>query len=138
MPTIGGMDGSGLYSLVPVPQAAEQRALVPVSSSLVVDSDWYDDAEPDRFALLWQGFCKLAWFYLCALAFIRCLLLQLVELRQQAGYWRALHERAVRREAKLAADIPRLPGELREVKRPGYGRRVATAPTTPPPNPSAV
>src|SRR5258708_25584212 len=103
MPTIGGMDGSGLYSLVPVPQAAEQRALVPVSSSLVVDSDWYDDAEPDRFALLWQGFCKLAWFYLCALAFIRCLLLQLVALRQQAGYWRTPLDCAVPAVTKLAS-----------------------------------
>src|SRR5258708_27899279 len=138
MPTIGGMDGSGLYSLVPVPQAAEQRALVPVSSSLLVDSDWYDDGGPARFALVWQGFCKLAWFYLCALAFIRCLLLQLVELRQQAGYWRSLHERAVRREAKLAADIQRLQGELRELKRRVYGRRSETASSTQPQNPSAT
>jgi transposase len=132
------MNGRGSYSLVPLPRAAERQALVPISSSLVVDWDLYDDVEPDLLAWLWQGFCKLVWLHLNALAVIRFLRLQLVDLRQQAGYWRAQHQRAVRREEKLAAEMQRLQGELRELKRRVYGRRSETASSNKPQNPWAT
>jgi transposase len=128
------MDGNGFYALVPLPQPSEQQSLVPVSLPLVVDVDACDDAEPDPWVLLWQGFCLLCWLFLIALAVIRRLQLQLVELRQQAGYWRALHQRAVLREGKLAQEIQRLQGELRALKRRVYGRRSETSSSTKPPN----
>ncbi len=80
----------------------------------------------------------LCWLFLLALAVIRRLQLQLVELRQQAGYWRALHQRAVLREAKLAQEIQRLQGELRALKRRVYGRRSETSSSTKPPNSPTV
>lgn len=128
------MDGNGSYPLVPLPQTSEQRSLVPVSFPLVVDADSFDDAEPDPLALLWQWFCKLFWLFLLALVVMRRWRIQLVELRQQAGYWRTLHQRAVRREGKLAEEIQRLQGELRELKRRVYGRRSETSASTRPQN----
>ena len=130
------MDGNGSYPLVPLRQPSEQRALVPVSYRLVVGSDSCDDAEPNLLALLWQGFCKLFWLLVLACVVIRRLRLQLVELRQQSGYWRALHQRAVLREGKLAEEIERLQGELRELKRRVYGRRSETSSSTKPQKPS--
>jgi transposase len=132
------MNGSGSYSLVPLPRVAEQQSLVPISSFFVDVWDLYDDVEPDLLAWLWQGFCKLLWLHLQALAVVRFLRLQLVDLRQQAGYWRAQHQRAVRREEKLAAEIQRLQGELRELKRRVYGRKTETSSSTNPQNPSST
>jgi transposase len=62
--------------------------------------------------LLW-----LAWIAL------RRLRLQLVDLRLQANYWRAQHQRAVRRAAELAEQIGQLRGEIRELKRRLFGRK---------------
>ena len=128
------MDSLGLYPLVPLPQPAEQGSLVPVSLPLVGDWDFCDDPEPDALDLLWQWFCQLAWFFLVALAVIRRLQLQLVELRQQSGYWQAQHRRAVGREEKQAEEIQRLKGELRELKRRVFGQKSETSSTTKPPN----
>jgi transposase len=128
------MDSNGSYSLIPLPQPAEHRALVPVALPLVIDAAACDADESDWLAWLWLRFCKLCWLLLLALVVIRRLRLQLVDLRQQAGYWRALHQRAVLREAKLAAEIQRLQGELRELKRRVYGRRSETAAAAKPQN----
>lgn len=127
------MDGSVFYPLVPLPQSSEQRALVPVVLPLVTDSGCYDDAETDALAWLWQRFCQLFWLFLLALVVIRRLHLQLVEVRQQSRYWQAQHRRAVRREAKQAAEIQRLQGELRALKRRVFGRRSETSSSTQPP-----
>jgi transposase len=132
------MDANGFYPLVPLPRPSEQGSLVPVSFPLVVDSDSFADAEPDPLDLLWQRFWKLFWFFLLALAVIRRLRLQRVELRQQSGYWRARHQQAVLREAKLAEEIQRLQGELRELKRRVFGRRTETASSTKPPSQAAT
>jgi transposase len=132
------MDGNGFYPLVPLPRPSEQRSLVPVSFPLVVDADSFADAEPDPLALLWQRFCQLFGLFLLALVVIRRLHRQLVELRQQSGYWRALHQRAVLREGKLAEENQRLQGELRELKRRVFGRRSETSSSTKPPNQSST
>jgi transposase len=128
------MDGNGFYPLVPVSRPAEQGALVPVSLPLVVDADCCDDAETDALALLWYWLCQLFWLFLHALVVIRRLQLQLVGLRQQSRYWQAQHGRAVRREAKQTAEIQRLQGELRALKRRVFGRRSETSSSTKPPN----
>lgn len=116
------MDANASYPLVPVPP--QQGSLVPVSMALSVDVD------PDILAWLWRRFCKLAVLFFLALAALRRLRLELVELRLQANYWRAQHQRAVQREAELAERIQLLQGEIRELERRLYGRKSETASAT--------
>jgi transposase len=109
------MDGQSSYPLVPV---------IPVVAEIC-------DAVPDEpqvdLAWLWRRFCKLAvWFFL-VLIVIRRLRLQVVDLRQQANYWRAQHQRAVQREAALVEQVQQLQGEIRELKRRLFGRKSETS-----------
>ena len=117
------MDADASYPLVPV----QQRELVV--------AEFCDDAccecQPD-LARLWRRFLKLVALFILAVIAIRRLRRQLVELRCQAHYWRAQHERAVQREAALAAQVQHLQGELRELKRRYYGRKTETSATTSP------
>ena len=87
------MDAKTAFPLVSL--APEHGTLVQVSTALFVAVDSPCDSEPDLFAQLWQCFCKLAWLLWLALVALRRLRRQVVELRQQANYWRAQHQRAV-------------------------------------------
>lgn len=118
-----------LVSLVP-----EQRSLVPVSSTLVLDGR--DHPEPDPFAFLWRCFCKLAVLLVLALLALRRLRLQLIELRLQANYYRSQHQRAVQREAALKEQVDILQGEIRELKRRIFGRKSETSSATKPTSPA--
>jgi transposase len=124
------MDGNAFYPLVAFPP--QQGALAPLASALADDFHAHHDAEPDLLALLWQAFCKLAALFLLALLALRRLRLQLVELRLQANYWRALHQRAVQRETALKEQVQRLQGEIRELERRLYGRKSETSSVTKP------
>jgi transposase len=125
------------YPLVPLPQ---QGALVPVSSAVVVeaeiieaeviDPEGEDDRAAEFLAFLWHCFCQLAMLFWLALLTIRHLQRQLVELRCQANYWRAQHQRAVQRAAALAAQVHDLQAEIREWKRRLFGRKSETASAT--------
>jgi cell division protein FtsB len=126
------MDGAASHHLVSLRR--QQRELVLVSSALVCEAP--DDSEPDFYALLWQCLCILAWLFGRALVAVRRLRLQLIELRLQANYYRAQHQRAVQREADLKEQVRLLQGEIRELKRRLYGRKSETASTTKP-TPSA-
>ena len=88
------MDVDQAYPLVVLPP--EHGALAPVSSTIVVRLGSRHDSEPDLralLALLWRGFGKLAWLFFLALIALRRLRLQLIELRQQANYWKAQHQK---------------------------------------------
>jgi transposase len=127
------MDGNVSYPLVIFPP--EHGAIVPVSSAVVVESDARHDSEPDLraiLALLWQCFCKLAILFFLALVLLRRLRLQLSELRLQANYWRAQHQRAVQREADLKEQLQHLQGEIRELKRRLFGRKSESSSSTKP------
>ena len=125
------------YPLVPLWQ---QGALVPLSSPVVVEAEIIDaevidpEVEDDRaaelLAFLWQCFCQLAVLFWLALLTIRHLQRQLVELRCQANYWRAQHQRAVQRAAALAAQVHDLQAEIREWKRRLFGRKSETTSAT--------
>jgi transposase len=134
------MDGNETYPLVVPP--AEHRALVPITSALVVDLDSHDDSEPDLravLAFLWGRFCNLAVLFFVALALLRRLRLQVIDLRQQANYSRAQHQRAVQREAALKQQVQHLQGEIRELKHRLFGRKTETSSSTKPPaNPNAT
>jgi transposase len=129
------MDGNTSYPLVPL--LPEQGALVPVATALVADPEPDDFSPADLLAFLWRCFCQLALLFWLAVLVIRHLQRQLVELRCQANYWRALHQRAVQREAVLAAQVRHLKGEIRELKRRLFGRRSETASATQPQNTKA-
>lgn len=117
------------HSLVPLPPP--QR--LPVALGAELDPR---PAEPDLWAvllLLWRRFCKLATLFFLLLALCQRLRRQLVELRLQANYWRAQHQRAVQREADCKEQVQLLQGELREWKRRFFGRKSETAAATTPP-----
>jgi transposase len=49
------------------------------------------------------------------------------ELRQQVGYWKAQHARAVQRAERLEADLEQLRGQNRELRDQLFGRKTETA-----------
>ena len=60
---------------------------------------------------------------------------------RQAASWKAMHRRALERQAQLQAEVDRLEALLRLREQPLFGRKTeataATEPTVPPPNPAA-
>src|ERR1700722_10941992 len=46
-----------------------------------------------------------------------------LELRQQAGYWKGMHAKAVRRIEELQAENEQLRGEVRELRDRLFGRK---------------
>src|SRR5712691_805731 len=134
------MDGNESYPLVALP--SEHGSLVSVASALVVDLDSPYDSEPDLravLAFLWGRFCKLAILFFITLTLLRRLRLQVIELRQQANFWRAQHQRAVQREADLKEQVLLLQEEIRELKRRLFGRKSETSSSTKPPaNPNST
>jgi hypothetical protein len=120
------MDSIASKSLVCLPP--EQGSLVPATPVLAAEVN----SGPDVLAWLWQRFCKLAVLLFLLLALCRRLRLQVIELRLQANYWRAQHQRAVQREAALAEQVQLLQGELRELKRRFYGRKSESSSSTTP------
>src|SRR5271168_4126699 len=128
------MDGNESYPLVVLPP--EPGTLVPVSSALLdpLDSPHVSQQDLRAFlAFLWRCFCRLALLFFIALLLLRRLRRQVIELRQQANYWRAQHQRAVQREAALKDQVHHLQGEIRELKRRLYGRKSETSSNTKPP-----
>jgi hypothetical protein len=115
------MDGNSYPLASPPP---EHGTLVPVSAPLLVDPE-PDDSTTD-LSQLWHFFSCLFWVALLTIDQLRR---ELLELRCQANYWRAQHERAVQREAALAAQVQQLQGELREWKRRFFGRKSETSST---------
>src|SRR5437763_706350 len=124
------MDAIACYPLVALP--AVNGTLAPLSAVLVIDPEALpnDDARADRFAFLWHCFCQLLWLMGVALLAIEHWQRQLVKLRCQAHYWRAMHQRALQREDALAAQVQQLQGELRQLKRRLFGRKSETSATT--------
>jgi transposase len=141
------MDAHVSYPLVVLPP--EPGTLVPVAADVMIDVETHRAAaEPDPRAVLgflWRRFCKLAVLFFIALALLRRLRLEVTQLRQQANYWKAQHQRAVQREAELKDRVHLLEGEIRELKRRLFGRKSETAhstqpntkPTPPNPDPNA-
>ena len=128
------MDGSCSYSLVV--RSPQQKPLVSASAPIdpiILGYDTADDdSTSDLIAGLRQAFCLLGLLFLLALEALELLRRQVVELRRQAHYWRAQHERAVEREADLKDDVQRLQAEIREWERRAYGRKSETSSATNP------
>ena len=121
------MDANASYPLVPVSTQPREVIVAELCEDL--------PEQPDLLAQLWRRFCKLTALFILTLITVRRLRRQLVDLRWQAHYWRAQHQRAVQREAVLTQRIQHLQGELRELKRRHYGRKSETSATTNPTHP---
>jgi len=126
---LSGMDNHISYPLVPL--SPQQSTLVPVSVIAVDEDNDYDEG-PDLLALLWFACCQLALWGWLTLEALRQLRQHVIDLRCQAHYWRAQHERAVQREAALATQVQQLQGEIRELKRRLFGRQSETSSATKP------
>jgi len=134
------MDGNVSYPLVVC--SSDQGPMVPASvpvNQIILGYESSDDAcAADLVDQLWQAFCLLSLLLRLALDAIEFLRRQVVELRCQAHYWRAQHERAVQREADLKVEVLRLKAEIRELERRLYGRKSETSSVTnPKPNASS-
>jgi transposase len=128
------MDGNGSYPLIV--RSAEQGPLVaasvPISPIILGYESTEDDGATDLVAQLWQVLGFLGMLLLLALEALEVLRRQVVELRCQAHYWRAQHERAVQREADLKDRALILQAEIRELERRLYGRKSETSSATKP------
>jgi transposase len=89
---------------------------VPVTSLATNASDEPDNSDA---GVLWTCWCIL-------LATIHQLRQQVIDLRCQAKYWQAQHQRAVQREADLKQEQQHLQAEIRELKRRLFGRKSET------------
>jgi hypothetical protein len=81
--------------------------------------------------VLWECCHLFGRLYCHALGIIRRLRVQITELRCQAHYWQAQHQRAVQREANLKEDKQRLQARIRDLKRRLFGRKSETSSTQP-------
>jgi transposase len=117
------MDANVSYPLVPLP--SQPGRLIP--APVVVGFDPSHDFESDFLALLWRCFSRLTLLLWLAVLALRRLQQHVVELRCQANYWRAQHQRAVQRESALAEQVQQLQGEIRELKRRLFGRKSETS-----------
>ena len=59
------------------------------------------------------------------------LLAENLELRQQAGYWKSMHQRACTRISELQAEVELLRPRLRLRERQLFGRKAEPAPASP-------
>src|SRR5271169_1371163 len=107
--------------------------LMPLPTGIIVDSYAPDDADPDLLAFLWRRFCQLAVLWWLTLVALRRMQQRLVEWKLQANYWRAVHGRAVQREADLTTQNQLLQAQIRELERRLYGRKSETSAATKPP-----
>jgi len=124
------MDSNTSYPLVSLP--VEQGTLVPVASELVGEDDTAQAGQADQRNAWCQCCCQLALLLWIVLDSLRQLRLDVIELRCQANYWRALHGRAVEREKALTEQVQQLKGEIRELKQRLFGRKSETSSTTKP------
>jgi transposase len=124
------------YPLVPF--APEQRTLVPLSVALVGDGDDPGDSHDEFSAFFWRLLCQLALLLWLALLLLHWLRHQLVELRLQARYWQAMHQRAHQREAMLVQQVRHLQAEIRAWEQRCYGRKSETAAAAKPQPPGNV
>jgi hypothetical protein len=81
-------------------------------------ADPQSPANDDDFLLHFHDPC----FPIALLLLIRHLRSENLELRNQAGYWQAMHQRAVEREQKLAQEVQQLQAEIRELNKRFFGR----------------
>jgi transposase len=124
------MDGTGSSLRVVCPP--DPWALVALPRIVVRGASCGADAETDD--RLEQTIARLCQFVALLLAAFKALHRQVGELRWQANYWRAQHERARGREDDLKEKVRLLQGEIRELKRRLFASKSETASAAQPTN----
>lgn len=126
------MDGNGTHSLMVLPP--ESGSLEPVPRQVPPDcisfDDDTDDTQADSVDWLRHLIVLLCQCVLWLLAELRVLRLQVIDLRCQAHFWRAQHQRARQREDDLKAQVQLLQAQIRELNRRHFGRKSETASAT--------
>jgi hypothetical protein len=118
---LGCMDGTTCYPLIA--STDQHGSLVPVTSVAAADQQDDSNDNSDSAGFLWQCWC----FILDLLAIIHGLRLQVIDLRAQAHYWQAQHERAVIREAVLKEEKQYLQAQIRDLQQRLFGRKSETS-----------
>lgn len=124
------MDGIGNHNL--------NLALPPTpgpTPTITFDFDSKDyEPTPDFLGLLWRTILDLLVLAAMALERIRSLRQEVVELRRQAHYWQAQHQRAREREDQCQQKIQHLEAQIRDWERRVYGRKTETSGAVQPPS----
>ena len=102
---------------------------VPMLEESVAEDDQEPADTPDtsRLVVLRQCCQMLGRMFFMAVAALRQLRQQVTELRSQANYWQAQHQRAVQREAELKEEKQSLHAQIRELKQRLFGRKAETS-----------
>jgi transposase len=114
------MDGTLCYPGTPT----EHTSLVPVTPVATTNED-----EADKNSVLWVLWCIV-------LSTLHNLRQQIIDLRAQANYWQAQHQRAVQREAELKEDKQHLQAQIRELQQRLFGRKSETSSSADPKRPT--
>ena len=129
------MDGIGSYPLVVGP--VDQGSVEPLPRQIILGGvPFDDDTQADFVDMLQQAIVLLCQFVLCLLSALRVLRLQVIDLRCQANFWRAQHQRAREREDDWKQQVQLLQADIRELNRRLYGRKSETAAATQPTSPT--
>jgi hypothetical protein len=126
------MDSTGSPLRVVCPP--DQGSLVAIPRIVVGGTPYDADDEADDVDRLEQAVALLCQFVAWLLAALKALHRQVIDLRCQANYWRAQHERARGREDDLKETVQLLQGEIRELKRRLFASKSETSSSTQPTN----
>ena len=126
------MDGNDSYPLVVLPSECDAATRQVVVGYVPLD----DPTQADFTERLLQVIFLLCCFVLGLLWTLRWVRLQVVELRCQANYWRAQHQRARQREDDGKARWELAQAQIRELERRLDGRKSETASATQPASPN--
>ena len=126
------MDGT--VSSLRVVDPPDPGALVPLPRIVVRGASGDADAETDAVDRLEQTVARLWQFVAWLLAALAALHRQVLDLRCQANYWRAQHERARGREDDWKQKVQLLQGQIRELKRRLFASTSETSSSTQPTN----
>lgn len=131
------MDAESSYPLVVLPP--EQGSLEPLPRQFILGgAPFDDDTQADFVEMLQQAIVLLCQFVLCLLSALRGLQQLVAELRCQANYWRAQHQRAREREDDLKDQVQLLQAKIRELNHRFRGRKSETAAATQPTSPAVA
>ena len=126
------MDGNGSDPRVVCLPA--QGSLVPLPRIVVGGVSVDADAETDDVDRLQQTVALLGQFVAWLMVALAALRRQVIDLRCQANYGRAQHQRGLDREDQLKEDVLLLQGEIRERKRRLFASKSETSSSTQPTN----
>ena len=126
------MDGNSSNPLVLLPSALETTP----RQIIVGGAPFEDETEADFGGLLQQTIAWLCQFVSYLLSLIQSLQLQIIDLRCQANYWRAQHQRSREREDDLKVELQLARAKHRELERRLFGRKSETASSTQPTSPT--